>query len=148
MFLTVATESLYMSQSQQEPPGEHSIDSSDGHYHRITDEERITDLLGAFNDQACRDILDATSDSVLSAKELSDECDLPLSSTYRKLELLTEVGLLEERTRIRLSGKHTSEYCRKVGDVVLSITPGGTVELDVSLHDHAKQGGAESVVND
>lgn len=145
----MATDDITMSQSQQQPPEDHSIDSSTGQYHRVTDEERIQDLLGAFNDPACRDILDATSDGALSANEISDECDLPLSSTYRKLELLTEVGLLEEGTRIRLSGKHTSEYSRKVGDLVLSITSDGTVELDVSLHDSESQGSAtESIRTD
>jgi len=68
----------------------------------------------------------------LTASELSETCGLPLSTTYRKLDLLTATGLLDEHTRVRQSGKHASEYTRSVDDVVVSLgTPGGT-ELRMS----------------
>jgi hypothetical protein len=35
--------------------------------------------------------------------------------------MLTEVGLLEERTRIRQSGKHPSEYIRVVEEICISM---------------------------
>jgi DNA-binding IclR family transcriptional regulator len=34
----------------------------------------------------------------LSAKEISEACELPLSTTYRKLKQLTDAALLDERT--------------------------------------------------
>jgi DNA-binding transcriptional ArsR family regulator len=78
-------------------------------------------LFEALRDADSRAILDETGSEALSAKEISEACDLPLSSTYRKLDTLTEAGLLEERTRIRQSGKHPSEYIRAVEEVVVSI---------------------------
>jgi DNA-binding transcriptional ArsR family regulator len=100
----------------------------------VRDEDAIQDLLDAFNDAGCRAILDATSDEALSTSEISEACDLPLSTAYRKLDQLTGAGLLEERTRIRRSGKHASEYACVVGEVVISMGSGGAIELRVSHH--------------
>jgi len=96
----------------------------------VTDTERIETLLGALEDADCRSILEATTEDALTANELSDRCDLPLSTAYRKLELLTEAGLLEEQLRLSRSGKHTSEYVRAVSEVDVSLD--GTLELTLN----------------
>jgi DNA-binding transcriptional ArsR family regulator len=101
------------------------------------DDDAVEALLTALDDAYCRTILDATSERALSAKEVSDACDLPLSTTYRKLEQLTDTGLLDERTRIRRTGKHASEYRRVVEDVVVSLDPHGGLELQVSTREHS-----------
>ena len=62
-------------------------------------------LLAALEDEDCRAILEETDPEALSASELSEACDLPLSTTYRKVDKLTEAGLLEEQIRL-------SSYCR------------------------------------
>lgn len=99
---------------------------------RVVEAERAKQrLLDALEDRGCRAILDVTSDEALSANEVSETCDLPLSTTYRKLDLLTEVGLLEERTRIRQSGKHASEFYRAVEDVLVSLGTHGGISLRV-----------------
>lgn len=41
---------------------------------------------------------------------MSERCDIPLSTTYRKLDVLTEAGLLVEGTEIRSDGHHTTTY--------------------------------------
>jgi hypothetical protein len=43
----------------------------------------VDNLLRALEDLGCRAILDVTGDEALSASEISERCDLPLSSTYR-----------------------------------------------------------------
>ena len=98
----------------------------------IVAESAVQELLDALSDTDCRAILDATREEALTANEVSEAHDLPLSTTYRKLGLLTEAGLLEERTRIRQSGKHASEYTRSVDDVVISLGAQGETELRVS----------------
>lgn len=95
-------------------------------------EESVQELLDVLDDAGSRAILDATSDTALSANEVSEACDLPLSTTYRKLELLTEVGLVEERTRVRRSGKHPNEYIRSVSNVTVSLDSSQGTELWVS----------------
>lgn len=105
---------------------------------RVDAESSMQELLDVLDDAGCRAILDATSDSALSANEVSETCELPLSTAYRKLDLLTDAGLLEERTRIRRSGKHASEYSRSVTDVVVSISPHGEMELQVSHRENSE----------
>lgn len=107
-------------------------DSSAGQASGVEAEDTVQKILDVLDDVDCRAILDATSDSALSANEVSEACDLPLSTTYRKLELLTDAGLLEERTRICRSGKHPSEYARSVANVVISLDTDGETELRVS----------------
>lgn len=103
----------------------------------VDDADAVQDLLDVLQDPACRDILDVTSEDALSANEISEACDLPLSTTYRKLDLLTDADLLGERTRIRRSGKHTSEYGRLVEDVVVSVDGDGATELAVTRRELA-----------
>jgi len=98
----------------------------------IVAESAVQQLLDTLGDADCRAILDATREEALTANEVSEAHDLPLSTTYRKLDLLTEAGLLEERTRISQSGKHASEYTRLVDDVVISLGPRGETEVRVS----------------
>ena len=86
-------------------------------------------VLEALNDAGSRAILAATGEEAMTASELSEACDLPLSTTYRKLELLTEAGLVSEGIRLRRSGKHTSEYVRDVEDVHLAVREDGSVEM-------------------
>lgn len=89
----------------------------------------------ALTDEDCRAILAATTDEALSANEISARCDLPRSTTYRKLETLTEVDLLGERIRICRSGKNPSEYVRLVDEVTVGIDDTGAIALDVTTRD-------------
>lgn len=89
-------------------------------------EHDVEDLLGALEDADCRALLEATGEEALSAGELGERCDIPSSTVYRKVEQLTEAGLLEERLRVSRSGKHTREYRRRVDQISLSIDAGGT----------------------
>ncbi|WP_126662739.1 ArsR/SmtB family transcription factor [Haloterrigena salifodinae] len=81
-------------------------------------------VLGALDDDACRAILEATSEESLTATELSEQCDIPMSTAYRKVEKLTEAELVEERVRINTSGKHATEYRKSFDDVHVSIDDG------------------------
>lgn len=116
-------------------PGRSSEASTHGGQQLVA-ETNAEALLDALDDADCRTILDATADEALSAKEVSETCDIPLSTTYRKLDLLTEAGLLEERTRVRRSRKHTSEYVAVVKFVVISLDTRGELELQVSRCEH------------
>jgi len=49
-------------------------------------------VLTALDDSDCRALLEATADGALTAAELIDRCDVPRSTTYRKLDQLTEPG--------------------------------------------------------
>jgi DNA-binding transcriptional ArsR family regulator len=76
----------------------------------------LQDVLDALDDPDCREFVRAL-DEPMTASELSDACDVPLSTTYRKLELLTEASLLGERTEIRTDGQHTTRYAVEFEEV-------------------------------
>ncbi|MFW5965387.1 MAG: helix-turn-helix domain-containing protein [Halodesulfurarchaeum sp.] len=63
----------------------------------------------ALEDSDCRRIIEHLEEPQ-TAKHLSTVCDLPLSTTYRKLDILTEASLLFERTVIQSDGHHTTQY--------------------------------------
>ncbi|AFZ72301.1 ArsR/SmtB family transcription factor [Natronobacterium gregoryi] len=94
----------------------------------------LPSVLAALEDDACRTILEATSEEALTATELSDQCDIPSSTAYRKVEKLTEAGLVEEKVRINTSGKHATEYCTVIDDIVVTVADGG-VELEITRAD-------------
>lgn len=74
-----------------------------------TDQPLLQDVLDALDDPECRTIIERLEEP-MTAKELSEDCDVPLSTTYRKLELLADASLIEERTELRASGRHTARY--------------------------------------
>ncbi|WP_254767919.1 helix-turn-helix domain-containing protein [Salinilacihabitans rarus] len=88
-------------------------------------------VLTALEDRDCREILAATAETALTASEIADRCEIPRSTLYRKLELLTDASLLEEGIRIRTSGKHASEYRRGFDDVTVTVS--GDEGLQVAL---------------
>lgn len=69
----------------------------------------LQDVLEALDDSACRDIMQEL-DEPMTASEISNTADVPLSTTYRKLELLSEATIVEEHTEIREDGHHTTLY--------------------------------------
>ncbi|WP_435101646.1 helix-turn-helix domain-containing protein [Halarchaeum sp. P4] len=98
----------------------------------VTDSEAMQGVLDALDDADCRAILEATSENARSATELADACDIPLSTVYRKLDQLSDAGLLAERTRVSLDGRHTSEYERTVEEVTLTVDADGAFSLRVA----------------
>jgi DNA-binding transcriptional ArsR family regulator len=109
-----------------------TVHASETAHSTVTEEETVDELLDALDDQDCRAILAAVSEEALSASELSERCDLPLSTTYRKLNTLTGVELLDEQIRLRGSDKHTSEYTLAVESIELSVDSETGVEVVVS----------------
>lgn len=76
---------------------------------QASDDSDLGSVLAALTDDDCREILEALT-SPKSAQEISDECGIPLSTTYRKVNMLAESGLVDERIDIRRGSKHTKRY--------------------------------------
>jgi len=74
-----------------------------------TDEPDTTAVLEALDDPACREIISALDES-MTADEISERCDIPRSTVYRKLDVLAEASLIEESTEVRADGHHTTRY--------------------------------------
>lgn len=93
--------------------------------------EDVQRYLDVLDDADCRTILEATGEASLSATELSETCDIPLSTAYRKLDRLTDAGLLDENIRVRRSGKHVTEYARGVEEITVAVAADGGFALTV-----------------
>lgn len=66
-------------------------------------------VFDALDDETCRTIVSAL-DSPMTARQIADEADVPISTTYKKLEKLTNTPLLTEETELHPRGHHRSLY--------------------------------------
>lgn len=80
----------------------------------------LPDVLCALADDRCRELLAALRRPA-SANELCDRCDVPRSTVYRKLELLSDAGLVREYTEIRDDGPDTTLYERGFEAITIGI---------------------------
>lgn len=90
--------------------------------------ERLLELLG---ERRVRQILVATSREAMSARELSEECDVALSTIYRRVDDMIATDLLVEKTAIESDGSHHSVYEANVDHLAVDIDDG---EIDVTMH--------------
>lgn len=80
-----------------------------------------SEVLDVLSDNAAQRIVKALEEP-MTASQISEECDIPLSTTYRKLDAMTEAKLLEESTEIRRDGQHTTRYAVAFDAVNVSLT--------------------------
>jgi DNA-binding transcriptional ArsR family regulator len=90
----------------------------------------VDDILAALDDPDCRAIIRAL-DEPLSAGEVSERCDIPSSTAYRKLDLLSEADLLAQATRVRPDGHHTTLYDLDFERVVVSLDGDRSLDVDI-----------------
>ncbi|KZN26179.1 MULTISPECIES: helix-turn-helix domain-containing protein [unclassified Haladaptatus] len=90
----------------------------------------LQDVLDALDDPACRRIIMELREP-MTAREVADATDIPLSTLYRKLDLLSEAALVAEETEIREDGHHTSRYRITVESVNISITEDGGFQVTI-----------------
>ena len=84
------------------------------------DEPDLETVLEALGDPDCRRIIRALEEP-MTAPEVCEACDIPSSTAYRKLDLLTEAELLREATEIRPDGHHTTLYDINFERVVIAL---------------------------
>lgn len=66
----------------------------------------IEEILDTMGDQHARRVLVALSKDELSAKNLSEETGLSLPTIYRRIEMLKEHDLVNEKTIVAEDGNH------------------------------------------
>jgi DNA-binding transcriptional ArsR family regulator len=84
------------------------------------DSPSLQAVLDALDDTDCRAILRETAEP-MTATELIDACDIPRSTVYGKLELLSDASLVREQDTINPGGGRTTEYERDFDDVTISM---------------------------
>lgn len=94
-----------------------------------SDDIKPEDLVHSLCDEYSRRILQVVDDEPHTASEIASAADIPLSTTYRKINTLIELGFLAEQIRLSSSGHHAQEYSRPVEAVRVSFGS----EIDVKL---------------
>jgi len=100
----------------------------------ITGEDEVSAVFDILRDTDARAILRTIDSEPLSATEISQRCELPLSTAYRKVNQLSRAGLIDEEVTIDPDGKHPSRYARSLDALQVSITDDG-FELSLSQHE-------------
>ena len=90
----------------------------------------LQSVLTALDDTDCRTII-RNLDGAMTAIEVSEECDIPMSTTYRKLDLLSDASLLAEGTEVRPDGHHATRYEIDFDEVQIRLADDRN--LDVSI---------------
>jgi len=95
------------------------------------DQPDLQEVLDALDDPACRDIVSVLEEP-MTASEIAEESDIPLSTTYRKIDLLEEAQLVYEGTEIRPDGQHASTYEVDFEEVVIALTEEREFDADIA----------------
>ena len=96
-------------------------------------DDELLELLGQ---RRVRQVLAATSREPMSAKELSDECDVALSTIYRRVEDMVDHDLLVERTQIEPDGSHHSVFATNIDHLDVDIDD-GVIDVSVRVREDA-----------
>jgi DNA-binding transcriptional ArsR family regulator len=94
------------------------------------DTDLIETVCEALADPECREIL-SELDEYRSAREVVDRCGVAKTSAYRKLDQLTDAGLVDERIEPGPDGHHVTEYQRDFSGVLVTHETGEEYSLQV-----------------
>jgi predicted transcriptional regulator len=87
----------------------------------VDDEGAIEEVLDTIGDQHARRVLAAVSREPKPAKQLAEETDLSLPTVYRRIEMLDEYDLINDRTLVADDGNHYKVYESNFESTVISL---------------------------
>lgn len=87
-------------------------------------------FLKAVGDEDCTAIMSAVRDEAKTVTELSEECDVPLSTAYRKVNRLQDAGLIEEKNRLGRDYKPKNVYEQSFEAAVITLSEDGGFEVE------------------
>ena len=93
-------------------------------------EPSLEPVLDALHDEDCRRIVTALEEP-MTAEEVSEACDIPSSTTYRKLDLLSRADLLAESVEVRSDGHHATRYRTDFEAVVVALAEDRSLRASV-----------------
>ncbi len=98
---------------------------------RQVGEETAKDfLIGIQADKYCRAILESARECPKSAKQLSQECNIPISTAYRRVQELHDHKLLSISGVINEDGKKYFLYKSKISGILVCYNR-GLIEVEV-----------------
>lgn len=95
-----------------------------------SDRPSVELICTALADDDCRRILCALGEP-LSAADVASRCELPHTTTYRKLQQLTDAGLVDEWTDVRTDGNNVTRFVRDSTGVFVEFEDGSSFDVEV-----------------
>lgn len=121
-----------MAESERAPTEVLTVSLPEGQQSTATDDEAVSpSVLDALGDSACRTILREVNEP-MSAQDIAAVTDLPLSTTYRKLDFLSQTVLLKERTEVRPDGNHSTLYVPDFEAVRIVVDKRKNIDVSIS----------------
>lgn len=102
----------------------------------MSEERDPSAIFAILDDDYARAILAATRRERLSAKALSQECEMSVSTVSRRVNTLLEHDLLTEYTNVDPDGHHYSEYEAQLDRVDVRLREAG-FDIHVELREDA-----------
>jgi len=99
----------------------------------VTPTESPEKLLEILADPKSRAIIAAVANERQSVAEIADYCDLPLSTSYRRVDTLVECGIIEDALRMKKAGRHEQEYMLRSRYFSTGFRVDDTVDIQVSF---------------
>ncbi|WP_254524349.1 winged helix-turn-helix domain-containing protein [Natrinema caseinilyticum] len=87
-------------------------------------------VIAALDDGACREIV-AVLEKPMTVHEVAEVTGRPLSTTYRKLDSLSEAGLVEEVEGIRQERHRKSRYVANFERLSIGFADGNELRVDI-----------------
>ncbi len=97
---------------------------------KIEEPERKESFLEVLSDKYCRAILEAIMDMPKSVIEISQERKIPISTVYRRIQMLHDSNMIKTSGVITDEGKRLFLYKSKIKEVNTSFRDG---KIDVSI---------------
>ncbi|ELZ49209.1 transcriptional regulator TrmB [Halorubrum californiense DSM 19288] len=83
------------------------------------------ELLALFGDEYTCDILTSLEEEPKPARALAEDCGMSRPTVYRRLNRLTDAGLVDDRLRIASDGNHRKEFHLVVSTVSFDLSEDG-----------------------
>lgn len=98
--------------------------------HRQDESLDVEQVFQTLDDQLCREIITQLEEPQ-TVTEIAESCDIPLSTTYRKVERLQEASLVSQQTEIRQGGHHRARY--RVDFVTIFVLLSNDQSIDIEV---------------
>ncbi|WP_222918333.1 transcriptional regulator [Natrinema sp. SYSU A 869] len=87
-------------------------------------------VMGALDDEACQEII-AVLEEPMTVEDIAEATDHPLSTTYRKLDCLTEAGLVENAVGVRKGRHRKSRYVANLDEISIDLDDDNELRVDI-----------------
>lgn len=98
--------------------------------HRQDETLDVEQVFQTLDDEHCREIITQLEEPKTVA-EIAESGDIPLSTTYRKVERLDEASLISQQTEIREGGHHRARY--RIDFVTIFVLVSNDRSIDVEV---------------